>query len=248
MPPAMRRKTSRRQKITRVPLAATRPHLRGMTGWIIAAAELRIPWGSSFAAHRMVVVADEAGNARRQLNGLASWFDRASSGWRHKPIGYLPSDRLRGYDTASHPRTWLPINGVAPGTWGMAPALTSGAARVLAEDLSQADAAARLAPALEALRRINALNQGPDGGAGLPYPFLGFGPNSNSVFSTLLSVMGFNAPVFARPAFLAPGADAFVLPHAEIAAIRADYSDFGTSGAMKPVIADAIASTPSAVG
>ena len=243
-----RRRTSRRLKTIRVSLCLRLAHLLNMPGWIIAAAELRIPWGTSLAAHRMVVVADEAGNVRRQLNGLASWFDRASKGWRHKPIGYLPSDRLRGYDTARHPRTWLPINGVAPGTWRITPALESGAARVLADGLSERDAAAQLDPALEALKRINALSDGPEGGAGLPYPFLGFGPNSNSVFATLLTVLGYDAPAFVRPALLAPGADNLVLPHAEIAAIRAAYSDFGTRGAMKPVIAEAIASTPSAVG
>ncbi|MBI1360111.1 MAG: hypothetical protein GC155_07485 [Alphaproteobacteria bacterium] len=219
-----------------------------MTGWIIAAAELRIPWGSSLAAHRMVVVADEAGALRRQLNGLASWFDRASGTWRHKPIGYLPSDRLRVYDTNSHPHTWMPVNGVAPGSRDISPAIRSGAARVLAEGLSETGAAGRLAPALQAMTRINALSAGPDGGAGLPYPFLGFGPNSNSVFATLLAVMGFGTPVFSQPAVLAPGAGRLVLPRPEIAAIRADYSDLGTSGAMKPEIAEAIASTPSAVG
>ncbi len=248
MPRVKRRRTSRRRKTIRVSLGLRQPHLPGMTGWIIAAAELRIPWGTSLAAHRMVVAVDETGNARRQLNGLASWFDRTSNCWRHKPIGYLPSDRLRCYDTAKHPRTWLPINGVAPGTWRITPALESGAARVLADGLSETDAAARLAPALEALNRINALSEGPEGGAGLPYPFLGFGPNSNSVFATLLAVMEFDTPEFVRPALLAPGADTVVLPQAGIAAIRAAYSDLGTSGAMKPVIADAIASTPSAVG
>ena len=72
-----------------------------MTGWSINAAELRIPRRSRFAAHRMIVIGDPKRDAVRQLNGLASWLDPASGGWLHKPIGYLPSDRLRGYDSGS---------------------------------------------------------------------------------------------------------------------------------------------------
>ena len=218
-----------------------------MTGWTILAAELRIPWESAFAAHRLIVAANPAGEAIRQLNGLASWFDQRLGAWRHKPIGYLPSDRLRGYDTATNPTTWLPINGVALGSWRMTAAIAGGSARVLADGLSEVAVARRLAPALDALKRINALGPGPAGGAGLPYPFLGFGPNSNSFFSTLLAAMDFPEPAFARPAILAPGAGAMLLPQEALAAIRAHHS-IGISGARKPVIPAAIASTPSAVG
>ena len=218
-----------------------------MTGWAILAAELRIPWESALAAHRLIVVANPEGAAIRQLNGLASWFDHARGAWRHKPIGYLPSDRLRGYDTSFHRQTWMPINGVAAGSWRLAAAIASGAARVLADGFSEAELAARLAPALEALRRINALSPGPEGGAGLPYPFLGFGPNSNSFFSTLLAVMDFAEPAFARPTLLAPGAGAMLLPRSGLDAIRAHHS-VGTNGARNSAIPAAIASTPSAVG
>ena len=88
-----------------------------MSGWSINAAELRIPRRSRFAAHRMVVIADPDMKAVRQLNGLASWYDGEAKCWRHKPIGYLSSDRLRGYDTRAHPRTFMPIHGCAPGAW-----------------------------------------------------------------------------------------------------------------------------------
>ncbi|MEP7209464.1 MAG: hypothetical protein ABI740_01395 [Alphaproteobacteria bacterium] len=226
-------------------------YLSGMTGWAILAAELRIPWESAFAAHRLIVVANPDDDAARQLNGLASWLDRGAAAWRHKPIGYLPTDRLRGYDTHAHRQTWMPINGVASGSWRLTPAIATGAARVLADGLSEADVAARLAPALEAMKRINALSVGPEGGAGLPYPFLGFGRNSNSFFSTLLAAMEFDEPTFARPAFLAPGAGSLLLPQSALDEIRARYPfgvDGGTSGARNPVISAAIASTPSAVG
>jgi hypothetical protein len=217
-----------------------------MTGWIIAAAELRIPWESSFAAHRMIVIADPKLDAVRQINGLASWYDRQGQRWRHKPIGYLKSDRLRGYDTLNHPRTYLPINGVRLGSRAVGRAIERGAVRVLAEGLPEADVHARLAPALDAMRRINALSPGPEGGAGLPYPFLGFGPNSNSFFSTLLHAMDFDEPSFARPARVVPGARGLLLPQDVLASIRQLRSS--TSGARKPVSALAMASTPSAVG
>lgn len=203
-----------------------------MTGWTLAAAELRIPRETSFAAHRMIVIANPAGEAVRQINGLASWFDHGAGCWRHKPIGYLRTDRLRGYDTKTHPRTFLPMNGVARSR-RLAPAIERGAARVLADGLSEAELANILAPGLVALRRINALSEGPEGGAGAPYPFLGFGRNSNSFFSTLLLAMGLPEPAFSRPAVLAPGAGALLLPEmmlAEIAAMQTLRVGAGVAG------------------
>lgn len=216
-----------------------------MTGWTIAAAELRIPWGSTFAAHRMIIVADPQLNAVRQVNGLASWYDRRGERWRHKPIGYLGSDRLRGYDTREHPQTRLPINGVGR-SGSVAQAIEEGAVKVLADGLAEADVEAHLAPGLETMRRINALSEGPEGGSGLPYPFLGFGPNSNSFFFTLLHAMEFDEPEFARPARLIPGAGALLLPQRALAEIR--QSRLSASGARKPAMASAMASTPAAVG
>lgn len=183
-----------------------------MSGWSITAAELRIPRRSRVAAHRMIVIADPAGNAVRQINGLASWYDRASQCWRNKPIGYLWSDRLRGYDSMAHPRTFMPINGATRPGWNIRPAISTGAVRMLASGLTASDVETRLAPALDAMRRINALSPGPEGGAGLPYPFMGFGRNSNSFFSTMLAVMGFEEPVFAQAAFVVPGRAQLLLP------------------------------------
>lgn len=217
-----------------------------MSGWSINAAELRIPRRSRVAAHRMIVIADPQRNAVRQLNGLASWLDPTSGGWLHKPIGYLPSDRLRGYDTAAHPRTFMPINGCAPGSRLIDPAINAGAMRVLAHNLSLADLEARLAPALAALQRINGLSDGPEGGAGLRYPFLGFGRNSNSFFSTMLHAMGFDEPAFANSAFIVPGARGLLLKKEILAEIRQSSST--TTGARKSTTGNAIASTPRAVG
>ncbi len=217
-----------------------------MTGWSINAAELRIPRSSRFAAHRMIVIGDPKRDAVRQLNGLASWLDPASGGWLHKPIGYLPSDRLRGYDSAAHPRTFMPINGCAPRSRALHPAIDAGAVRVLADGITAGEVEARLAPALEAMRRINALSEGPEGGAGLRYPFLGFGRNSNSFFSTMLHVMGFDEQVFARSAYLVPGARGLLLGRDVLADIR--QSSVAMTGARKSATSLAMASTPSAVG
>ncbi len=191
-----------------------------MTGWSINAAELRIPRRSRFAAHRMIVIANPAGAAVRQINGLASWFDRENARWHHKPIGYLWSDRLRGYDSKSHPRTFMPINGCTGPHWNLAPAISTCAVRVLARDLTAADVENQIRPAIEAVRRINALSEGPEGGAGVPYPFMGFGRNSNSFFSTLLHVMGFDEPAFAEPAWIVPGARRLLLPEQVVRSLR----------------------------
>lgn len=212
-----------------------------MSGWSINAAELRIPRRSRFAAHRMIVIADASGRAVRQINGLASWFHDEQHTWRHKPIGYLPTDRLRGYDSKTHPRTFMPINGAASPDWRLAPAIAAGAVRVLADDLSRDEIDIQLAPALEALRRINRLSKGPDGGAGLPYPFMGFGRNSNSFFTTMLHAMGFVEPTFAASAIIAPGARRLLLSADLLDSIRtgrqadeADPQDLNTSHTAGP--------------
>lgn len=209
-----------------------------MSGWSINAAELRIPRRSRVAAHRMIVIADASGRAVRQINGLASWFDDEHHTWRHKPIGYLPTDRLRGYDTKTHPRTFMPINGANSPDWTLAPAIAAGAVRVLADDLSRAEIDVRLAPALEALRRINGMTRGPDGGAGLPYPFMGFGRNSNSFFHTMIHALGFEPPVFVAPAVLVPGARHLLLTADVLNTIRTgrnpDDDEVDRVGAVRP--------------
>lgn len=212
-----------------VPVAANASYIALMTGWSINAAELRIPRRSRFAAHRMIVIANPAGAAVRQMNGLASWFETGSGAWRHKPIGYLWSDRLRGYDSKVHPRTYMPINGASGPGWNIRPAIASGAARVLADGLTAEELERRIAPALEAIRRINALSAGPEGGAGVPYPFMGFGRNSNSFCSTLLNAMGFDEPAFAEPAWIVPGARRLLLSADVVQSLRTQQSAAATA-------------------
>lgn len=191
-----------------------------MTGWKIAAAEHRIPWRSSIAAHKMVIVVDPQDNVVRQLNGLASWFDADAKRWRHKPIGYLRTDRLRAYDTHTHPQTWLPINGAALRSRFVGDAIAGGDVVVMADGFDGAEVESTISPALSALERINEMSAGADGGGGLPYPFLGLGPNSNSVFTTFVTAMGFEEPAFPRPARFAPGCGVCLLSEHEIFRIR----------------------------
>jgi hypothetical protein len=192
-----------------------------MDGWRLAVGELRIPYGTGLAAHRMILVVDPRGHIARQLNGLASWFHADEQAWRHKPIGYLRTDRLRGYDTLAHPRTWMPVHGAGWGAVDAGPAILRGDIRVLEGGLGEAGLAARLAPGLAALAAVNAMSPGPDGGAGLPYPFLGFGRNSNSFYETLLAAMGYAPPPFATGVWLAPGRGRLLLSTEAMASLGA---------------------------
>ncbi len=179
---------------------------------MLAAGELRIPYGTPVAAHRMLLVIDPRQRIVRQINGLASWLEPDSGRWRHKPIGFLATDRLRGYDTRTHPRTFLPVHGVMLFSRDAAEALGRGDIAALATGLSEAEVEQRLAPALKALRQINGLSPGPEGGAGLPYPFLGFGRNSNSFYRTMLRVLRVEPPRFASSALIVPGEADLLLP------------------------------------
>lgn len=197
-----------------------RVHIVRMTGWKIAAAEHRIPWRSSIAAHKMVIVVDPQGQAVRQLNGLASWFDAGAKRWRHKPIGYLRTDRLRAYDTLTHPQTWLPINGADPRSRSVDAAISRGDVVTMADGMDRGALEFMISPALAVLKRINEMSDGADGSGGLRYPFLGIGPNSNSVFTTFLKAMDLDEPVFPRPARFVPGAGQSLLSEHEIFRIR----------------------------
>lgn len=202
----------------------------------------------------MLVVVDGDGRALRQFNGLAS-ARIPDGGWRPKPIGYLPSDRLRGYDTDDHPHTFLPMRGAGPSSRDLAPALASGAARVLetARDLDAAELGRRIAVVRRVIAWVNARSPGPEGGGGAPYPLLGLGRNSNSFFTSLLRALGEPQPVFRGPQAWAPGAGASLAPEAVLIALAAgaDQSADAAAAAMgerKAATSAATRSTPSAVG
>lgn len=210
-----------------------------MSKWMIIAAEHRLPRGTAFAAHRVLAVADGYGRCVRQFNGLASSLDPDSGDWRCKPIGFLPSDRLRVYDTAEHPYTALSIHGAVKGVSGLLDVVRRGEAAMIADRLDATDLALYLSAAREAMKRINAGSPGPSGGGGLPYPFLGLGPNSNSVFSTLLAAMGMSLPQIARGAWLVPGLGRRLLDDLHIRDISDSDRPRAESGFEKPSVSGA---------
>ena len=190
-----------------------------MAVWILIAAEHRLPRGSALLAHRVLAVIDQGGSCVRQFNGLASVLDASTKSWRCKPIGFLPSDRLRVYDTAVDTHTSLPLHGARAGFMDLNQAIVRGDAASLAGPLNESDLNSYLALVRRTLAVINALSPGPSGGSGLAYPFLGFGPNSNSAFSTLVAAMGLACPSLPRGAWLAPGIGRYLLPEREISLI-----------------------------
>jgi hypothetical protein len=187
--------------------------------WRLAAGEYRFGMGGLEAAHQMLLVLPPDRRPPRQIHGLAGWWDRRRGRWRCKPIGYLWSDRLRGYDTLTRPDLQLPVHGLSGPGGHLDKAIAEGTVRLLSAPLSAPDAEAALAPALAALAAINALSPGPDGGAGLPYPFLGLGPNSNSVFRTLIAALGHDAVLFPDRSVFRPGAQTMLLDSAGLNAI-----------------------------
>ncbi|OZI44503.1 hypothetical protein CEK29_07175 [Bordetella genomosp. 5] len=117
----------------------------------------QFPFGAFFG-HDLIALLDPANRLLREADGLAT-----SRSGRIKPIGYLPSDRLKvhEFDRAALYRPTQP--------------------RVTLFEGTHAEAMQRWAALREAGRMLNALD--------LPYPFLGLGPNSNSVACTLTAAM-----------------------------------------------------------
>lgn len=114
-------------------------------------------------SHNLLVLLNESGTLLEELDGLAT-----SAAGRIKPVGYLPSDRLRVHRFAA-PFLFQPSQRQA-----------------LLFEGSEAMVRQRWQAAVRGGEAINALN--------LAYPFLGLGPNSNSVTSTLIACMGLTEP------------------------------------------------------
>ncbi|TDR79838.1 hypothetical protein [Paludibacterium purpuratum] len=145
------------------------------------------------AGHNMLVLLDDTGCLHREIEGLAT-----SRSGKIKPIGYLPSDRLRFY-AFDKPYLYRPQQAHA--------CLIEGQRDDLENRIDAACAAGKI---------IDLHN--------LPYPFMGFGKNSNSVASTLIRVMGLAAPEhLPGGACVMPGQGEMVLDDATIAHIQAEY-------------------------
>ena len=139
-------------------------------------------------SHHLLVLLDGEGVVLEEINGLAT-----SRAGRIKPIGYLPSDRLRVHHFRDA-YLYQPQQRHA--------LLASGSAEQLARHWQAA---------LAAGEAINALNLG--------YPILGVGPNSNSVASTLIACMGLEEPAIVGGKW-APWRGVRLLSAAQIAVIR----------------------------
>src|SRR5262249_28386651 len=125
--------------------------------------EAQLPLVGGLGGHNLLVVVDPDGRVIGELDGLATGADG-----KVKPIGYLPSDRLKiyPYPGANFYRSDFARTELASGDQTTIMNLWN-AARAAGES-------------------INALD--------LQYPFLGMGQNSNSVASTLIAAMGLTEP------------------------------------------------------
>lgn len=148
--------------------------------------------------HDLIALLDADGRLLREANGLAT-----SRQGRIKPIGYLPSDRLKVYEFS-------------------APALYRAQQRQLTLCTGSWEEVSRHWRVLRAA--ASALNA-----RHLRYPMLGFGPNSNSVATTLIAAMGLADPDLAGRC--APGRRTLLLDAGTLAALRERH---GMGGAPVP--------------
>lgn len=148
--------------------------------------------------HNLLVRLDETGRVEAELDGLA-----AGKTGTIKPVGYLPSDKLKVYQfTAAYLyRHRQP--------------------RAVLYKASRAEVERRWAAALRGKDAINALNLG--------YPLFGLGRNSNSVTSTLVACMGLEESSMpaGKPA---PWQGLMVLAQETIAAIRNEMATGANTG------------------
>lgn len=154
--------------------------------------ESQLPLLGGLGGHNMIVLLDGAGKLLYELDGLATGIDG-----KIKPVGYLPSDRLKVY-AFSRATFYAPDQ----------------AHRVLLQG-SADDLLNRVNAARAAGEAINQLD--------LPYPFLGLGKNSNSVASTLIRVMVLVEEDIPGAARFTPGRGEWVLDDETIARIQDEF-------------------------
>jgi hypothetical protein len=155
--------------------------------------EAQLPLVGGLGGHNLLVVVDPDGRVIGELDGLATGADG-----KVKPIGYLPSDRLKIYPY--------------PGANYYRPDLTKA-------ELASGDRTTIMnlwSAARAAGERINALD--------LQYPFLGMGQNSNSVASTLIAAMGLAEPAMPDSAPIVPGARSILLDPRAIRDIQRQFN------------------------
>lgn len=138
----------------------------------------QFPFGAFFG-HDVIALLDPADTLLLEADGLAT-----SRTGRIKPIGYLPSDRLKVHEF-DRPALYRPTQ-----------------PHVTLFEGTHAETMQRWAALREAGRLLNALD--------LRYPFLGLGPNSNSVACTLAAAMALDDRLHCGRRF-APGRGTLLL-------------------------------------
>lgn len=147
----------------------------------------QFPFGGFFG-HDLIALLDPAGALLLEADGLAT-----SRTGQIKPIGYLPSDRLKVHEF-DRPALYRPAQ-----------------SHVTLFEGTHDEAMQRWTALREAGRMLNALD--------LRYPFLGLGPNSNSVACTLTAAMALDDRLHCGRRY-APGRGTLLLPPSELAGLR----------------------------
>ena len=152
----------------------------------------QLPLIGGMAGHNFIVVLDPNNRPIHELNGLAT-----SQDGEIKPIGYLPSDRLRVYnEQEAKMRFYHPSQN-----------------QEIVFEGSYEEVMHKFNLGYEIGQEINRRNPS--------YPILGLGPNSNSVASTLLRGMNLKDPDLGMA--LTPGENSLLIPEEELKRIRQNW-------------------------
>ncbi|UOO86090.1 hypothetical protein [Neisseria arctica] len=152
----------------------------------------QLPLIGGTAGHNLIAVLDANGRVIHELNGLAT-----SKDGEIKPIGYLPSDRLRVYNEKE-------VEGFYYNSSQNQQVVFEGSYQEVMSKFNLGYAIGQ---------EINNRN--------IPYPILGLGENSNSVASTLLKGMGLRDPDLGNA--LTPGEGSLLIPEEELKRIRQNW-------------------------
>lgn len=152
----------------------------------------QLPLIGGMAGHNFIVVLDPNNRPIHELNGLAT-----SQDGEIKPIGYLPSDKLRVYnEQEAKMRFYHPSQN-----------------QEIVFEGSYEEVMHKFNLGYEIGQEINRRNPS--------YPILGLGQNSNSVASTLLRGMNLKDPDLGMA--LTPGENSLLIPEEELKRIRQNW-------------------------
>lgn len=152
----------------------------------------QLPLIGGTTGHNFIVVLDPNNRPIHELNGLAT-----SQDGEIKPIGYLPSDRLRVYnEQEAKMRFYHPSQN-----------------QEIVFEGSYEEVMHKFNLGYEIGQEINKRNPS--------YPILGLGQNSNSVASTLLRGMNLKDPDLGMA--LTPGENSLLIPEEELKRIRQNW-------------------------